>query len=497
MHPCLRIAEILDLIISFMVDERIHKPGEVCGIRHQDIERLARTCKAFRDPALDVLWRTQPSLSPLIMCLPNHLWTVKEEHPDWVVTLQKGPSPEDWLSLQKYSHRIRSFNYCSRRQLPVCQSTIDTVFSPNLSQELFPCLRTLNLEVIGCGLVFPSLRAIPLLNSVSLPQLVRLTFAISHTNLFGDPYLYFKPACAPSLQVLSINVRSGRLDPLVVNFAEFPSLRSLYLSDVPSGGGWEWIHLHYLRDLTVTLPNGFDIDADSSTQPILPSLRRLDLRVGTLYPVTKLLSSTASSDLDSVKVFCRSPAPLSDTYALFRAIERVHECSPNLGTLDVHCSYPATPSPIHPSTFNGPSYDLPRSTLALLLVCRHLRVLRLSFTGTLDIDDAFVTKIALSWPCIEILHLYGSSQDTPRVSLEGIHELLRRCQKLSSLAIQTDARIVPEEEPQTRSLSLEALDIDCFHIADELALVEYLGILAPKLKSLMLPGPRGFPDIRY
>ncbi|KAI6104263.1 hypothetical protein F5141DRAFT_1029811 [Pisolithus sp. B1] len=497
MHPCLRITEILDLIISFMVDERIHEPGEVCGIRHQGIARLARTCKAFKDPALDVLWRTQPSLSPLIMCLPNHLWTVKKEQSDWVVTLREEPSPKDWLSLQKYSHRIRAFNYCSRRQPPVCPRTIDTVFSPNLSQELFPRLRTLDLEVIGHGPAFPSLHPIPLLNSTSLPQLVRLTFAISHTDLFGLPWLHFKPACAPSLQALSINVRRGRFDPLVVNFADFPSLQSLYLSDVPSRGGWEWIRLQHLYDLTATLPNDFDIDVNSSRQPILPSLQRLNLNVGTLNPVTKLLSSTASSDLDSVKVSCRPPATLSDTYALFRAIERVHERSPNLGTLDVRYSYPIASSPIHPSTFNGPSYDLPRSTLALLLVCRHLRVLKLRVTGTLDIDDAFVTKITHSWPGIEVLYLYGSSQDIPRVSLEGIHELLWRCQRLSSLTIQIDARIVPEEEPQTRSLSLEALDIASSRMTGGRAVEQYLRILAPKLKSLMLPGHRGFPDISY
>ncbi|KIK21387.1 hypothetical protein PISMIDRAFT_78034, partial [Pisolithus microcarpus 441] len=73
MHACLRIAEILDLIIGFLVDD-IHEPDKFCGIRHQDVARLARTCKAFKAPALDVLWRTQSSLSPLIMCLPNHLW---------------------------------------------------------------------------------------------------------------------------------------------------------------------------------------------------------------------------------------------------------------------------------------------------------------------------------------------------------------------------------------------------------------------------------------
>ncbi|KAI6141362.1 hypothetical protein EDD17DRAFT_1666438 [Pisolithus thermaeus] len=70
-----------------MIDKRIHEPDKSCRMRHQDIARFARTCKAFKDPALDFLWRTQPSLSPLIMCLPGHSWTVKRAKFDPVVNL--------------------------------------------------------------------------------------------------------------------------------------------------------------------------------------------------------------------------------------------------------------------------------------------------------------------------------------------------------------------------------------------------------------------------
>ncbi|KAI6132608.1 hypothetical protein EDD16DRAFT_1514721 [Pisolithus croceorrhizus] len=271
------------------------------------------------------------------------------------------------------------------------------------------------------------------------------------------------PVCAPSLRALTINVWRGRFDPLVMNFADFPSLHSLCLSDFLSRGGWEWIHLQYLCDLTMTLPYDFDIDVNSSTQLILPSLQRLDLDVGTLNLVTKLLSFTTSSDLGSVKVSWRSPATQSDIYALFRAVERVHERSPNFGTLNIQCSSPSNRSLILPADFRDPFYDLP-------------------VTGTLDIDDAFVTKITHSWPGIEVLYLYGSSQDIPRVSLGGIHELLQRCQQLSSLGIQIDARTVPEEEPQTLSLSLEALDIAYSRMTGGRAVEQYLRILAPKVE---------------
>ncbi|KAI6132354.1 hypothetical protein EDD17DRAFT_1881278 [Pisolithus thermaeus] len=476
MHACLRIAEILDLIISFM-----------------DIGRFARTCKAFKNPALDVLWRTQPSLSPLIMCLSGHLWTRKRDQRGWVVSLREEPSHEDWLGLQRYSHRIRVINCCTQSPPPVCPSTLDAVFSPNLSQELFPSLRTLNLEVICDGPGFIGLRPIALLNSVSLPRLVRLAFAVSRPSYFENPRLHFKPACARSLRALTISVRCGRIEPLIVNFGDFPYLRRLCLWGVPSHSGHELIRLQYLCDLAATLPNGFDFDVHSSTQPILPSLQRLNVSVGTLNQVTNLLSSITSSDLGSVKFFCRSPATQSDTYALFRAIERVHERSPNFGTLDVRCLGPKNLSLVLPTTTTvcDPSYDLPRSTLALVLACHHLRVFKLSCIDTLGIDNAFIREITLAWPGIEVLHLHGSSRNIPHVSLEGLHELLWRCQRLSSLGIQIDARTVPEEEPEMRSLPLKTLLIDRSRVTNERAVERYLRILAPKLKWLRLPSHGG------
>ncbi|KAI6104267.1 hypothetical protein F5141DRAFT_1216793 [Pisolithus sp. B1] len=194
----------------------------------------------------------------------------------------------------------------------------------------------------------------------------------------------------------------------------------------------------------MTLPYDFDIDVNSSTQPILPSLQRPDLDVGTLNLVTKLLSSITSSDL-----------------------------------------LPSSRLSILPADFRDPFYDLPQSPLAVLLACRHLRVLKIGFTGTLGIDDAFLTKITLSWPGIQVLYLYGSPQDIPRVSLEGIRELLRRCQHLWSLGIQIDARTVPEEEPDVRSPSLVILNIDCSPVTDRRAVERYLTILAPKLRSFL------------
>jgi hypothetical protein len=44
------------------------------GNDDESLYNFAITCRAFQDPALDVLWRVQMSLAPLIKCLPADLW---------------------------------------------------------------------------------------------------------------------------------------------------------------------------------------------------------------------------------------------------------------------------------------------------------------------------------------------------------------------------------------------------------------------------------------
>ncbi|KAF8216631.1 hypothetical protein K438DRAFT_1559450 [Mycena galopus ATCC 62051] len=78
MHHSLCIPEIVDLIFA-----ELDADSEVFGRRRgggRDFAALARTCKSFRDPALDFLWCEQDTITNLLKCLPSHLW--KEEARD-------------------------------------------------------------------------------------------------------------------------------------------------------------------------------------------------------------------------------------------------------------------------------------------------------------------------------------------------------------------------------------------------------------------------------
>jgi hypothetical protein len=51
-----------------LLDAIIDAPGG-----RRSVSRLARTCKTFCEPALNVLWRELDSLAPIIGLFPSHL----------------------------------------------------------------------------------------------------------------------------------------------------------------------------------------------------------------------------------------------------------------------------------------------------------------------------------------------------------------------------------------------------------------------------------------
>lgn len=72
------------------------------------------------------------------------------------------------------------------------------------------------------------------------------------------------------------------------------------------------------------------------------------------------------------------------------------------------------------------------------------------------------------------------------LSLEDVRGPLRGCRRLRSLCMQADTRILPEQEPEVKLLSLARLDISGFCMEDKTAVDRYLGILALKLTWLKM-----------
>lgn len=78
MHRCLRVEELLRAIL----EEVRHDPEDSEDEWDWDLQTiygLARTCKTFLGPALDLIWHTHYDLSNLTGTLPTSAWTLDEK----------------------------------------------------------------------------------------------------------------------------------------------------------------------------------------------------------------------------------------------------------------------------------------------------------------------------------------------------------------------------------------------------------------------------------
>lgn len=83
MHRCLTIYDIVILILEFLDtdDQGVDQPRSVA--------RVGQTCRTLFEPAMDLLWSTQPHLFNLTKCLQPDLWRAarsKDEDGNIVLT---------------------------------------------------------------------------------------------------------------------------------------------------------------------------------------------------------------------------------------------------------------------------------------------------------------------------------------------------------------------------------------------------------------------------
>ncbi|KAL1664863.1 hypothetical protein GGF50DRAFT_114652 [Schizophyllum commune] len=102
MHPALQIPELLELMISHISDE----PALSAPAR-KTLCALARTCTAFLQPALALLWAWIVTLEPFILLLPEgKRWRDRETFLTTVSSL----TPSDIARMRLYAPLIRDLD---------------------------------------------------------------------------------------------------------------------------------------------------------------------------------------------------------------------------------------------------------------------------------------------------------------------------------------------------------------------------------------------------
>ncbi|KAH6912234.1 hypothetical protein BKA70DRAFT_1267054 [Coprinopsis sp. MPI-PUGE-AT-0042] len=85
MHRCLCIPEILDVIFSSF--------DGWWRSTNRTLAMLARTCRAFYEPAIRALWRRLPGFEPIVKLLPTHTYHFNPDERLYVRQLRRVPWP--------------------------------------------------------------------------------------------------------------------------------------------------------------------------------------------------------------------------------------------------------------------------------------------------------------------------------------------------------------------------------------------------------------------
>ena len=427
MHPSLN-ADIIRLFACELVESELKATAV----------SLACCCKRFEDLVLDVLWKEQDLLTPLLKCLPQETWVqhfrsfvsqpvVSSSFPPLNhlsrKRFQRIPTKAEWTRVKKYARRIRKLNVDdffdsvdSETLLALQLRTTDEPFLPRL--KCFECF------IVKNGFI----PFIPLFLS---PQTTKISIQTE-----------FNEGQGPStMAVASITAMLPKLCPNLEHIAVSGVERNQLMTDAAS---------EMLLACNREALRSFEVYASLTEEARevlsrLPKLSKLWLVVEghtLLSPVTLLnltgiyveyddhldwleaFRGASLEKLESVSFHSKS-AQIGDFLGAFESVALTASLQ---DTLLRFCS--------HTARSGNPNY---RSLLSF----KQLRELTVCFACDGDcssVDDEVVTSLAQAMPKLEVLQLGGIPCETGSgVTVHGLITLASHCLHLSTLMIHFQA----------------------------------------------------------
>ncbi|KAG0702405.1 hypothetical protein DFH29DRAFT_921455 [Suillus ampliporus] len=368
----LYISEILSEISSQLEDDR------------KSLSHLARCCKAFSDPALDVLWRRMSLFSPFIPLLPPSvltLWVGYQFSAESIAGFQCPPITE-WKAFDAYARRVRIL-YSGASHFLAGVATIRS------DCNVFPFLRSMSIQLQET--IQPGIRLFP---------------ETLHTlEISGPAYINCKDSCiqsslahaardAPFLKHLHVEDYSYNSDRLDTYPLHFKHLRSVEIS--------AFISSNVLKSLCCMLSQSPVIELKIELPPtscvwdasyaLFPHLERLEIH-GTPMLAEAFITNVSSACLRSLTVrHSRGPARIADCSRLFSTI--VNKYGKSLQSLSLTISR----SPVL-HNHDGVAHDIMDALFPLMPSFEHLEELHLSLPSATQVDD-YPSVEASGWPTL-------------------------------------------------------------------------------------------------
>ncbi|KAH9834024.1 uncharacterized protein C8Q71DRAFT_909059 [Rhodofomes roseus] len=389
MHRALTIPELVHKILY----EAAHRGTQL---------KLALTCRAFYEPAMDLVWSLQYELINLVKCLPRDLWRVSGSGTTLTLREPTRPTtPQDWERFDFYARRVRSLRHDHPLSRVISEKLFRWLFSSRPTHQLLPKLSVLRWTKDMADTYYD---AIAMLYGPRLSILVigsgRYGFISSHTI---SPALLQLHQRAPNIQVLQVLMPDvGFSMPIHIEF--FTPLQKLTT----------------LR-LGATLPVNFDVLAKLS---VMPHLREVDIVV--------VHNSQVPPDLSHHNLI---DVPLSSTQTDNPGLALQHTNG---------CEHRRRPFITGEESDPREEGQQPITVASFRRFCDFHNLQRVEFLTEMCItlDDDTLKEMAMAWPQLQQLELKSIAEypwRTPTATtLEGVAHVARYCPLLSKFTIDVN-----------------------------------------------------------
>ena len=516
-HRCLLVPELFRLVCEVLTHGYKTRPSSVQWL--VTLASLARTCRAFEGPALDVLWHDIEGLRPLLCTMPSDLFEMKAKDSRFNVLV--------WLRIQIYVSGIiliLSDPKCLRRPILLSDLTRLPSYAQRIRKVHVGSKSFVDVEVLQ-ALSMATLHMKPL-----LPNLEDLSWYYGHItkkvewSMFQCIYLFFSPKLT-TLSITLYNTLDSACPPSILSglLNSCPALKNLTFLFRSSNSKsrrdissvicqWNWLQSLTVNDLTQealkhlatisslrTLSLNSLEDLTRSYDQHLPIVMRNPTSGYPALQISSISCRTMDAAIAFVQLLSSSPVENLD-------IQVVDLCYPRqwrelFHTISRHIYHSSLEELILQES--GNALDPPKALysdigLEALTVFTNLQDVDIQPTFGIQLTSDTVNRLADAWPKIchlELGNTYPSSR-SPIIKTEDLTPFAQRCPKLEYLGIVFDAQNVQlRSSPGLFNNTLTTLSVADSPINAPVIVSAFLSDIFPRIESIIFENNwRGSPD---
>ncbi|KAG1780165.1 hypothetical protein EV702DRAFT_1194303 [Suillus placidus] len=496
MAHCLFISEIqLSIFQWIFVLDTSHEKHTA----QATLAALARTCSAFRDIALDVLWQQFGTIARAIQCMPHDLWggdlNTRSESGCICLKLHRHLTKDDWNFFRKYALRIRHLSLATQDVRRGKTLIVD------IDDELLACLASMD----ATQPLLPNLTSLEwIIYDERDLRLIRRIMTKSLTSLFLEVWAI---SPVPNLQQFISSIAPA-----------CPSLRKLTVHSVALSSHLRYsvsqtlCHLHHLTTIHCGVLDAEVFDHMSR----LPSLIELKFA---LQPNTEFQNELLFEQLQVLDVHAQDIAS---------AVDLVSRMRNKLTTLSIfsddHTGASVLARLFHRLSTSVSHYSLRRlqimvaerpphdsfSVLKLedlqpLLSFNQITHVHLDVGCGIALDDVAALELSQSWPNIVQLML-NKFLETPlpsSMSPIGLLCFLKHCPNLMELTLEIDFSFIEEQDDRshywvgdTSHQHLSVFDVTYSKIHDAAKVAAFLSGVLPRTVHVLYSWIHALDDQR-